>query len=60
MISDATMNQAALMSAINTSVLKKSMDTNEALMAQLVEGMQENSSVSSNATSSSNGLDIYA
>lgn len=37
MVSDVSMGNANLMTAVNTSVLKKSMDTNEALMNELIE-----------------------
>ncbi|EPI8309215.1 putative motility protein, partial [Campylobacter jejuni] len=40
MVSDVSMGNANLMTAVNTSVLKKSMDTNEALMNELIEGME--------------------
>ncbi|ARJ55753.1 putative motility protein [Campylobacter cuniculorum] len=64
MISDAT--NASLMLSVNTSLLKKTMDTNEALMTNLIEGATLQTP-SSNApveapvqTSDSRGLDIYA
>ncbi|TKX32994.1 YjfB family protein [Campylobacter aviculae] len=60
MISDATMSNANLLTAVNTSVLKKSMDTNETLMGKLIEGMENVSEASAPQTSSSGGLDIYA
>lgn len=40
MVSDVSMGNVNLMTAVNTSVLKKSMDTNEALMNELIEGME--------------------
>ena len=64
MISDAT--NASLMLSVNTSLLKKTMDTNEALMANLIEGstlQSPSSNTSAEApvqTSDSRGLDIYA
>ena len=58
MISDVS--NTNLMVAINTSVLKKSMDTNEALMSELVEGLESISQDTTSQTSSSNVLDIYA
>lgn len=60
MISDATMSNANLLTAVNTSVLKKSMDTNETLMSELIEGMENVSEASAPQASSSSGLDIYA
>ncbi|MGH2327017.1 putative motility protein [Campylobacter taeniopygiae] len=60
MISDATMSNANLLTAVNTSVLKKSMDTNETLMSKLIEGMENVSETSAPQASSSSGLDIYA
>ncbi|WP_283796844.1 putative motility protein [Campylobacter coli] len=60
MISDATMSNANLLTAVNTSVLKKSMDTNEVLMNELIKGMESASGTSALQTSSSSGLDIYA
>lgn len=60
MISDATMSNANLLTAVNTSVLKKSMDTNEVLMNKLIEGMESVSQPSAPQSSSSSGLDIYA
>ncbi|MBZ7939083.1 MULTISPECIES: YjfB family protein [Campylobacter] len=60
MISDATMSNANLLTAVNTSVLKKSMDTNETLMSKLIEGMENVSEASAPQASSSSGLDIYA
>ncbi len=60
MISDATMSNANLLTAVNTSVLKKSMDTNEVLMNELIKGMESASGASAPKTSSSSGLDIYA
>ena len=65
MISDAT--NASLMLSVNTSLLKKTMDSNEALMATLIEGATNLKSPSSNApveapvkTADSRILDIYA
>lgn len=65
MISDAT--NASLMLSVNTSLLKKTMDSNEALMATLIEGATNLQSPSSNAateapvqTADSRSLDIYA
>ncbi|MCX2682695.1 YjfB family protein [Campylobacter sp. MIT 21-1685] len=53
------LNIANLFTSVNTSVLKKSIDTNEQLAAKLIEGMQENTQ--NQQTTSSNGLlDIYA
>ncbi|EOH6736271.1 YjfB family protein [Campylobacter coli] len=60
MISDATMSNANLLTAVNTSVLKKSMDTNEVLMNELIKGMESASGASALQTFSSSGLDIYA
>ncbi len=60
MVSDVSMSNANLMTAINSSVLKKSIDTNEVLMGELIEGMESVSQTSTPQTSSSNGLDIYA
>lgn len=60
MISDATMSNANLLTAVNTSVLKKSMDTNEVLMNELIKGMESASGASVPQASSSSGLDIYA
>ena len=60
MISDATMSNANLLTAVNTSVLKKSMDTNEVLMNELIKGMESASGASALQTSSSSGLDFYA
>ncbi|EAI3388449.1 YjfB family protein [Campylobacter coli] len=60
MISDATMSNANLLTAVNTSVLKKSMDTNEVLMNELIKGMESASGASAPQASSSSGLDIYA
>ncbi len=60
MISDATMSNANLLTAVNTSVLKKSMDTNEVLMNELIKGMESASGASTPQASSSSGLDIYA
>lgn len=51
---------ANLFTAIHTSVLKKSMDTNEQLAAKLIEGMQEQSQKTTNSTNSDGLLDIYA
>ncbi|MBC5857300.1 YjfB family protein [Campylobacter jejuni] len=53
-------SNANLMTAVNTSVLKKSMDTNEALMSELIEGMEGVSQAFAPQVSSSSGLDIYA
>ncbi|EAI5456017.1 YjfB family protein [Campylobacter jejuni] len=60
MVSDVSMGNANLTTAVNTSVLKKSMDTNEALMNELIEGMEGVSQASAPQVSSSSGLDIYA
>lgn len=60
MISDATMSNANLLTAVNTSVLKKSMDANEVLMNELIKGMESASGASAPQASSSSGLDIYA
>lgn len=56
MVSDVSMGNANLMTAVNTSVLKKSMDTNEALMNELIEGMEGVSQASAPQASSSNIL----
>ncbi len=67
MIQDAT--NASLMLSVNTSLLKKSMDTSENLMATILEGAGANlQSPTSNApvdttqtpTQSTRALDIYA
>lgn len=63
MISD--MSNVSLMTTINTSLLKKTMDSNEALMAELIDGLEMANSQSSVPSSSSNpisnsNLDIYA
>ena len=47
MISD--MSNASLRTAINTSLLKKTMDTNEALMAKLIDGLSSGSMQTSQA-----------
>ena len=60
MVSDVSMSGANLMTAVQTSVLKKSMDTNEVLMNELIKGMEGVSQTSAPQTSSSSGLDIYA
>lgn len=64
MISDV--KNASLMLSINTSLLKKTKDTSEALMATLLEGVTSQNP-SSNApaqestrTSNSRNLDIHA
>lgn len=64
MISD--MSNASLRTAINTSLLKKSIDTNEALMAKLIEGLSSGSLQTSQAPAvdtaaiKTSTLDIYA
>ncbi|EAI5622598.1 putative motility protein [Campylobacter upsaliensis] len=64
MISD--MSNASLRTAINTSLLKKSMDTNEALMAKLIDGLSSGSMQTSQAVATDSApiktstLDIYA
>lgn len=63
MISD--MSNVSLMTTINTSLLKKTMDSNEALMAELIDGLEmanPQSSVPSNSSKpvSNSNLDIYA
>ncbi|EAL53942.1 putative motility protein [Campylobacter upsaliensis] len=64
MISD--MSNASLRTAINTSLLKKTMDTNEALMAKLIDGLSSGSMQTSQAVTTdsapikTSALDIYA
>lgn len=63
MISD--MSNVSLMATINTSLLKKTMDSNEALMAELIDGLEMANPQSSVPSSSSkpvsnSNLDIYA
>ncbi|MBK1971103.1 putative motility protein [Campylobacter sp. TTU-622] len=63
MISD--ISNASLMATINTSLLKKTMDSNEALMAELINGLEAANPQGSIPTNSSqpalnSNLDIYA
>ena len=64
MISD--MSNASLRTVINTSLLKKTMDTNEALMAKLIDGLSSGSMQTSQAVTTdsapikTSALDIYA
>ncbi|RQD68205.1 putative motility protein [Campylobacter hepaticus] len=53
-------SNACLMSTINTSILKKSMDLNEELLNKLMEGMQECSESFNAEVLGLNSLDIYA
>ena len=48
-----------LLTTINTTLLKKTMDTNEALMGKMLEDMSA-ATQSVSKPSSSNVLDIYA
>lgn len=62
MVSDTSMSSASLMMAVQSSVLKKSMDTNETLMSKLLNAADNNlqSQIPAQNSSSSDRLDIYA
>lgn len=61
MVSDASMSNASLMTAMQSSVLKKSIDTNEALMSELLNADNNlQSQIPAQNQGSSDGLYIYA
>lgn len=61
MVSDVNMSNASLMTAVQSSVLKKSMDTNETLVSELLNADNNlQSQIPASNSSSSDRLDIYA
>lgn len=59
MVSGVGNSSLELLATINTTLLKKTMDTNEALMGKMLEEMSSLNQAVSQPTSS-NVLDIYA